>query len=293
MQTIVILGSQGNLGSQLQNIIPDAIGWDRDDVDITNIEELAKKLEKLENVTTVINCVAFNDLDKAEEFPDLAYQLNAEAVEGMARLCKKLGIEFIHFSTGYVFSGNDKPQHVESDTPDPNSVYAKSKRDGETKIIEIGGNYKIIRTNLLFGPAGKSENAKPSVVDTMLKVGLERKVLKGITDEQSNFTYTPDLARATKSLIDNKVNSGIYHLTNEGYGSWYDLCKEIFLIKGWRVADSESGIILEQNSIIIEPVISAQFLRKANRPKSAVILNTKLPKLRNWKEALAEYLNSK
>jgi dTDP-4-dehydrorhamnose reductase len=289
MKKALILGAQGNLGSQLSKVFPDSVLWDRENIDVTNQAELEQKISELSGLELIINCAAYNDLDKAESERDIVFKLNSDAPKYTAQIAKKLGITFVHYSTGYVFSGYDKTIHTEDDQPDPISIYAESKLSGEKVVQEVGGKYYIIRTNVLFGPKAPNVNAKPSVVDTLRKVGSEKKLLQGITDELSNFTYTPDLAQGTLDLVESGKPEGIYHITNEDYGSWYDLAKQIFTTLGWQIHDVKQEQ-LGDKEIVIEKITSADYPRQAKRPKSAVLLNTKAQKLRSWQEALQEYL---
>lgn len=276
MNKTLILGAKGNLGVQLAKVFSDGIFWDREDCDVLNAEMLHKKLSDVkDSVGVVVNCVAYNDVDGAEENSNSAFALNEEVPRQLAKQTDQLGMTFVHISTGYVFSGQ-KESYLETDIPDPVSVYGKSKAAGEDQVIKLSKNYYIVRTNLLFGPKGLAEGVKPSVVDTMYVRGIETKLLKGIGDEWASFTYTPDLAKSIKKIIDDKMPFGIYHIVNEGFGSWYDLAVEIFK---------------DDPSVIIEKVPAATFQRKAARPIYSVLQNTKFPKLRSWQEALSEYLS--
>lgn len=296
MNNILILGASGNLGTQLKFIFPKAITWDSNDVDVTNFEVLENKILSCSDLSIIINCVAYNDVDGAESNEQLAFLLNRDVPKKLADLAKQSNSILIHFSTGYVFSGRDKIEHLENDAPDPISTYGKSKAAGEQEILKIAGRNYIIRTNLLFGPAGTSSKAKPNVIDTMRRIGIEKRKLNGITDEYCNFSYTPDLAEATGILIhkveSEKLDPGIYHLTNEGYGSWYELAKAIFENMGWEIFNEGDPTKLAENAIIIQPISSANYPRPAKRPKSAVIINTKLDRLRAWQDALKDYLNT-
>lgn len=296
---ILILGGKGNLGNQLAKLLPGALVWDRDDLDVTDPIAVTTKFNDLgqaKKIDTVINCTAFNDLDAAEENPGLAVTLNVTAPRMLAEAAKQHNLTFVHYSTGYVFSGEDGVnEHPETAMPNPNSVYAASKLAGEQAVQSVGGRYYILRTNVLFGPMGPGEAAKKSVVDVMYNIGKEKKKLRGIINEFSNFTYTPDLARATVELLQAKPPYGLYHMTNEGFGSWYDLSKAIFTLSGWQVLDSEpiGGLdALPERTIVIEKITGDQYPRAAKRPTSAVLQNTKLPTLRSWQEALKEYLTS-
>lgn len=277
MLTPIILGGKGNLGCQLQKVFPNSIVWDKEDIDATNFELLREKITSIKsNIGLVINCIAYNDVDKAETSQEAAFLLNSELPKQVAKITKELSMPLVHFSTGYVFSGN-KNEYVETDLPDPVSVYGSSKAKGEKLAIENNPNTYIIRTNALFGPKGKSDNAKKSMVDAMLEIGIKNKTMKGVTDEYNSFTYTKDLAEKTFELVSNKLPFGIYHITNSNSGSWYDLAVEIFKIKNI--------------DIDITPIPGRDYPRPASRPTHAILKNTKLQELRPWQQALKEYLS--
>jgi len=292
MKTLII-GAQGNLGIQLCKVITDHIAWDRNDVDVTDSGSLRDKVSALRGeIGSIINCVAYNDVDGAETNPDIAQKLNVDLPHQLAELANELDIPLLHYSTGYVFDGQQN-SYDENDEPSPLSVYGQSKADGEKEVLTIAKKFFIVRTNLLFGPKGESEISKRSVVDTLREVGMARKILSAGDDAISSFTYTPDLARASYDLLLGDQPPGIYHLINEGQGSWYDLAREIFTILDWQIVDQETDLAPDQNIICIKRVSVDTFNQPAKRPKQAVLANTKLPKLRSWQEALAEYLQSK
>ena len=275
---ILILGSKGMLGGELQKVFADALSWDREEADVTKIGDLKFKIENLKiKPEAIINCVAFNDVDGAEIKPELAFQLNAEAPGNLARLCRELDVPLVHFSTNYVFDG-EKGEYAETDIPNPRSAYAKSKYEGELAVAKNCNKYYIFRTAVLFGPPGASELSKKSFVSLMLELSQKTDTIKAVTDEINSITYSADLAQTVKSILEKHLPFGVYHVTNSGFASWYDMAKEIFRIK--TVA------------IDLAPVQSADFPRLAQRPKQSVLLNTKLPPLRSWQEALAEFLNS-
>jgi dTDP-4-dehydrorhamnose reductase len=160
--------------------------------------------------------------------------------------------------------------------PSPLSVYARSKFGGEQRIAEAGAHAYIVRTAVIFGPKGESDLSKKSFVDLMRDLSEKRDTIQAVSDEINSVTYAPDLAAATKDLLDGLPEPGIYHLTNRGSASWFDLAREIFRITG--------------KAINLVPVPSTHFPRKALRPPKAVLYNTKLPELRPWQEALKEFL---
>ncbi len=274
---VLILGSKGMLGGQLMQVFGEsAVGWDREECDVTNLQDCAKRIEDFgSNLPAVINCVAYNDVDSAEEKSALAYLLNTEVPKNLSIICKQLNILLIHFSSNYIF-GEGKGEYVENDLPKPQSIYGESKHQGELEIIKNTDKYYIIRTSVLFGPKGESELAKKSFVELMIELSQKQSKLKIVSDEINSLTYASDLAIQTKKILDDKMPFGVYHIVNSGQASWFGFAKEIFKIVGKK--------------IVLEPVPSSDFKRFAKRPSKSVLLNTKLPALRAWQEALREFL---
>ena len=223
----------------------------------------------------MINCVAFNDVDGAEDRQEQAFLLNAELPGALARITAELGVPLVHYSTNYVFDGA-QGEYAEADAPAPLSVYGQSKLAGERRIAESGGQCYVVRTAVIFGPKGDSALSKKSFVDIMLDLSEKRSSIDVVSDEINNLTYAPDLAAATRRLLEAAPPAGIYHLTNSGSASWHECASEIFRISGRNV----SAI----------PVPAARFPRKARRPAKALLRNTKQPALRPWQEALGEFL---
>ena len=279
MQSVLILGSKGTLGTQLLKVFPQGTGWDRDDIDVTDFPALRAKVTALGFVPdAVINCVAFNDVDGAEDRPAQAFALNADFVGSLARFTRELSIPLVHYSTNYVFDGV-KGEYRESDAPAPLSIYAQSKLHGEQLIAQAGGEFYIVRTAVIFGPKGESELSKKSFVDLMLDLSSRRDTLQIVSDEINSITYAPDLAAQTRYLLATRPAPGIYHVTNAGAVSWFDFATAIFRLAG--------------KDLRVTPVPSTHFPRKAKRPARAVLLNTKLRPMRDWQSALAEFLQAR
>ena len=288
---ILILGAKGNLGGEFVRLFSadsenQVIAWDHDDVDITDQELVAKKIGEIKP-EIIVNCAAYNAMDKCEESEEefaLAKKVNGEAVGYLADSALAVGALLVHFSTDYVFAGDKQEGYTEEDTPSPISRYGESKKMGEDEIIRRSGKglkWYLIRTSKIFGPKGESANAKLSFFDLILKLSADRDSFNFVSEEEiSCFTYIPDLAQEVLKLIEDDAGFGIYHIANSGPSSWYDGAIELFKLK-------------PNDKIKINPIkTSAEYPRPAKRPKYSVLLSTKLPPLRNWKEALAEYLAS-
>jgi dTDP-4-dehydrorhamnose reductase len=276
IRKVLILGCKGTLGGQLMKLYPEATGWDREEIDVLDFPALRARVAGMERAPeAVINCVAFNDVDGAEDRPQQARALNEEFPGKLARFTGELGIPLVHYSTNYVFDGA-RGEYVETDLPAPLSAYGRSKWGGEQRIAETPGPCYVVRTAVIFGPKGESDLSKKSFVDLMRDLSATRDTIQAVADEINSITYAPDLAAATSGLLERLPAPGIYHLTNTGGASWFDLAREIFRITG--------------KAVTVVPVPSTHFPRKALRPAKAILYNRKLPELRAWQAALAEFL---
>jgi len=284
---ILILGAKGNLGQQLAKVFAvdnEIIAWDRGEIDISDRELMLKKIADLKP-ELVINAAAYNAVDKCEasdEEYELAKKVNIDGPKFLAEACLKAGAILVHYSTDYVFDGAKKSGYIETDEPKPINRYGKTKFHGEISILELSGSglkWYLIRTSKLFGSKAESKMAKTSFFDTMLEQARIKPSLEVVDEEISCFTYTPDLAKATKKLIDGGHGYGIYHLVNSGSCAWYEAAVELFKLAGLKIE--------------VKPITGEKLARPAKRPKYSVLLNTKLPPLRDYREALKEYLEVK
>lgn len=282
---VLILGSKGNLGGQLVNVFAEdkkyeVIDWDREEIDITDRELILKKVADIKP-NIIINAVAYNAVDKCEdddEQYEIAKKVNIDGPKFLAEAALLAGAILVHYSSDYVFDGKSKNGYRETDEPNPINRYGKTKLHGEKRIIELSGQglkWYIIRPQKLFGPKGESDLAKLSFFDIMLKLSKEREIIEGVNGEISCFTYTKDLALATKKLVERNAGFGIYHIINEGSYTWYKAVKEFFKIAGIKTP--------------IHAVSPSKFPRPAKRPKNSTLINTKTEKLRSLQEALADY----
>lgn len=254
------------------------IKTDRKDLDITNRNEVLERVRKI-GPDLVINAAAYNFVDKIEEpeiFP-LAFAVNAEGPRNLAEAASLSGIPFVHYSTDYVFAGNKPEGYSETDPTAPISKYGETKEAGERFVEEVGGQYYICRLSKIFGKPGLSEESKESFVALMLRLAEKMPELNIVHEEVGSPGYTPDIAKATLELLNGQYEPGIYHIVNEGAGvTWYEFANEVF---------ESARVDVKSN-----PVTSAEFPKPAARPKFAALVNNKLPKLRNRKEALREFL---
>lgn len=277
MKTLII-GTKGMLGQELAREFSEnsyeVTAWDKEEIDITKKEEVNKKISDLKP-EIIINAAAYNAVDKIEEGDkDLADRVNGYAVGNLSEAANTVGATLVHYSTDYVFLGEEIDGYKEDDEPRPQSLYAASKRLGEEQLKNE--KYYLIRTSRLFGKPAKTDGAKKSFVDVMLKCAEEKDCLELVDEEESSPTYAPDLARRTREIIEWEKPFGIYHATNDGSCTWYGWAKKIFELSGKNVK--------------LVPVGADRFPRPAKRPKYSVLLNTKLPLMRSWESALEDYL---
>ena len=188
---IVILGSRGLLGQEMCKVFPQAVGWDREDINIANEKQVREKINKLQP-NVVINCAAYNAVDNCENEAGfaLAKKINGEGVGFLADACLECGATLVHYSTNYVFDGAEKNGYAEDALPRPISKYGASKLSGEQEILRRPDlRYYLIRTSKLFGHKGTSELAKENFFDAMIKLSKQKKELPVVDDVLSNFTY--------------------------------------------------------------------------------------------------------
>ncbi|MBN1526879.1 MAG: dTDP-4-dehydrorhamnose reductase [Candidatus Omnitrophica bacterium] len=236
----------------------------------------------------VIHAAAMTDVDGCESRKKKAYAVNARGAEYVAAACKNAGAVMAYISTDFVFDGRKKRPYTETDRPNPLSVYAYSKLKGEKAVRSILKKYFILRTSWLYGRNGKN------FVDTIIAKAKAEPRLKVVSDQIGCPTYTKDLAKAIRVLLDKVTRSpghqvtsyGIYHVSNSGRVSWCDYAREILRLSGSKTK--------------VMPVTSKEIAAKypARRPAMSVLDNTKFKrftgfKMRPWKEALKDYITSK
>jgi dTDP-4-dehydrorhamnose reductase len=308
-QKVAILGSLGMLGQALTDLFRhdpgyDVVAWDKDDIDVTDFTLLRQKLLEVKP-TVILNCVAYNAVDLCEE-NDEAYAkaliLNRDLPMELAEISNDLDATLVQYSTDYVFDGTieDKKSgggcgnssccgggchgggargYGEGAFPNPLSRYGASKAAGEEVVMMNAKQYYIVRLSKLFGEEAKSPEGKRSFFDVMLDAGKTKEEVQVVDDEKSCFTYAPDLAMATKDILEDHEQWGIYHLTNTGAVTWYEAVQELY---------HQAGLTTK-----IIPVASDAFPRPAKRPSFSALINTKRPPLRRYEVALAEYLSDK
>ncbi len=280
---VIIIGARGMLGQALVETFKKSakysvLAWDRDEIDITD-EKVVKKKITTENPYLIINAAAHNAVDQIEEDAEVyvkAKRINGDGPKYLALAAKKSGAILVHYVSDYVFDGAKK-EYLELDATGPISRYGETKLMGEKNVRENLPKHYLIRISKLFGAPAKSEGAKKSFFAVMLELAKKNATLKAVDEEVSCFTYAPDLARATKKLVEKRFPFGTYHLVNEGAETWYSALSKLLKLAGVK-------------DVRVLPVSAATFTRPARRPARSVLKNTKFPHLRSWQDAAKEWL---
>ena len=263
MKNILITGANGQLGNEMRKLLNtnslfNTFYTDVNELDISDSNAVNDFVIN-NNIGYIINCAAYTAVDDAEDNRELCSRINTIAVENLAKAASLIGAKVIHISTDYVFDGKGNTPYKETDLINPQSVYGKTKAEGEKKLIEIIPNdYIIIRTAWLYSKFGKN------FVKTMLELGRTKNHLNVVSDQIGSPTYAGDLANAIYTIITTeKWIPGIFHFSNEGVCSWYDFTKSIHQIAGI-------------NSCIVTPIPTADYPTKAKRPAYSVLDKSKI-----------------
>jgi dTDP-4-dehydrorhamnose reductase len=279
---VLITGANGQIGRELQALQSEFpsiqfIPVDRATLDLTQSAEV----ERFLNETTFdacINCAAYTAVDKAEQEQELAYSINADAAEQLAKICQAKGAAFIHYSSDYVYNnGLDRPL-LETDPTTPQSVYAQSKLAGDLRVMAAHQEALVFRTSWVYSSFGHN------FVKTMLRLGKERDLLRIVNDQIGTPTYARDIARMTLQLLLRgwpANQGGIYNYSNEGVCSWYDFTKAIFDLNGIGCK--------------VEPIPSSEYPTPAARPHFSVLNKSKIKSafgldIPYWRDSLLECL---
>ena len=292
---ILITGSNGQLGNELQKIVAtgkaeigavseeiknaEVFAMDVDTLDITNLEQVKKVLNEVKP-DVVINCAAATNVDGCEANQDLAFKINSLGPRNLAMVAEELGAKIVQVSTDYVFSGVGETPLKESDLVAPVSVYGKTKLLGEEFVREFSSKYYIVRTAWLYGYVGHN------FVYTMMKLGKDRDTLSVVNDQLGNPTHANDLAYHILKLIQTE-EYGVYHCTGKGECSWFDFASEIMKLSG--------------RNCTVNPCTSEEYKsmypNSADRPAYSSLDNMMLrctigDEMRDWKDALKTFMDN-
>ena len=259
MKQILVTGCRGQLGSELQKLAP---AYDEtcvfhftdvDELDITDRQAVYDYIES-HSISIVVNCAAFTAVDRAESEPELCDLLNNVAPGYLAEAVESVGGTMIQVSTDYVFDGCGHRPYLEDDPTNPQTVYGRTKLEGEEAVIRTCAGSMVVRTAWLYSTFGNN------FVKTMLRLGKERETLGVVFDQVGSPTYARDLAAFILTAIDKGIVPGVYHYTNEGVCSWYDFTRAIHRIAG-----------IEEKNCKVSPIHTEDYPVPAPRPHYSVL----------------------
>ena len=282
---VLITGSNGQLGSEIKEIASgdenlEFIFRDLPELDICDTKALTSCIVD-ENINAVINCAGYTAVDKAEENPKIAEQVNAKGVLNLVDTLKKVDGKLIHISTDYVFDGNHSQPYKESDPVSPIGVYGETKRAGELAVLNSSIDAIVIRTSWLYSVYGNN------FVKTMLRLGNDKKSIQVVSDQLGTPTYAKDLAKTCLDILSNTGSTSIskkgkiYHYSNEGVTSWYDFARAIM-----KISNIDCNII---------PIETKDYPTQAIRPLYSVLDKSKITSdfkvtIPHWRDSLANCL---
>ncbi len=278
---ILVTGSNGQLGSEIKELASkysyNFFFTDRNNIDITSKDDI-RKFCQTNSINVIINCAAYTAVDKAQSDIENADLVNRKAVKKLSIVAKELDIKLIHISTDYVFDGKNFKPYVEEFQTNPQSVYGKTKLDGENEIRDINPlNSIIIRTSWVYSYYGNN------FVKTMLRLGKEKEELGVIFDQVGTPTYAKDLAITILNIVPQIENSKveIYNYSNEGVLSWYDFAKEIMK--------------MAKLNCKVKAIETYQYPTPAKRPHFSLLNKSKIKSKFNleipyWKDGLDDCL---
>ncbi len=291
-KTILVTGANGQLGNEMRIVaqgsqdrylftdVNEMKGVETIPLDITDMEAVRAMIAEYQ-VSVIVNCAAYTNVDKAETDIPLCTLLNAKAPENLAVVMKEVGGVLIHISTDYVFGGDpyNTPCNEEQQGT-PTGVYGQTKLAGEEAIRATGCDYVIIRTAWLYSEFGKN------FCKTMMNLTATKPQLTVVIDQVGTPTYALDLAKAIATVINrfDGTQTGVYHYSNEGVCSWFDFTKMIAVYNGTTACD-------------VQPCHSDEFPSPVRRPAYSVLDKTKIKavfgvKVPYWTESLKTCINN-
>jgi dTDP-4-dehydrorhamnose reductase len=284
MAVILVTGANGQLGNELKVVSGNFYGYeflftDLDTLDITSPGQVCDFIKK-SGPDWIINCAAYNLVDKAESEPDMAMAINALAVKNIADAIQSSECRFVHVSTDYVYDGKANVPYNENVQPNPLSAYGKSKLEGEKFALHHPGTM-VIRTSWLYSSFGNN------FVKTIIRHAAEKHMLRVVFDQTGSPTYAADLAESIMFIISGVIRNhfalkaGIYNYSNEGVCTWYDFATEIV---------NESGL-----ECMVNPVLTNDYKQVAERPAYSVMDKNKIKEnyglaIPHWRTSLKKCL---
>jgi dTDP-4-dehydrorhamnose reductase len=287
---VLITGADGMLGSALcptlakkgHNVIATDLipsNEESEQLDVRNYNDIKEMVEKIKP-NMILHLAAETDVDRCEVEPDHAFLTNTIGTQNVALVCQKQDIELVYISTLGVFWGDKPEPYTEFDEPNPINVYGRSKLEGEKIVQTLVKKFYTVRAGWMVGGGPKKDK---KFIGKIIRQLNESPTLKAVNDKIGSPTYTYDFSKCVADLIETGFY-GLYHCTNKGVGSRFDVAKKIVEF-------------MERTDVTVEPVSSAYFPLPAARARSEMSRNYKLELLgigstRHWEEALKEYINT-
>ncbi|MFO0753898.1 MAG: dTDP-4-dehydrorhamnose reductase [Thermodesulfovibrionales bacterium] len=275
---VLIAGARGQLAMEFQRRLEGDASYQvtalgREELDVSDAAAVDGAVS-LHRPAVVLNCAAYNLVDRAEEDDGPAFRINAKGVRNLAASCRRSGALLVHYSTDYVFDGTKEGFYTEEDPPCPLNKYGESKRAGETLLREETEDFLLFRVSWVFGQGTQNFLYKLS------EWAKRNAVLKVVGDQVSVPTYTEDIVDATLSALKRGVR-GMYHLTNSGYASRYEVARYYL---------EKAGL-----STLLLPVTSDHFPTPAKRPYFTAMSNAGISRilgrdLPDWRDAVDRFI---
>jgi dTDP-4-dehydrorhamnose reductase len=278
---LLVIGCNGQLGTDMMRVASGggfpADGIDFPAIDIAKPDSIEAAVARF-RPDVIVNCAAHTAVDACETEVEKAFALNQGGVRNIAAAARRVGAAVAHISTDYVFDGSKKTAYVETDAPNPASVYGKSKLAGEMELAEACDRYWIFRIAWLYGTSGS--NFVKTIRGVAQKRAAAREPLKVVNDQKGTPTYTAHVCRQVLSIV-KTAHYGLFHCTNEGQCTWFEFARHIVRAYGIPVD--------------VVPCTTAEFPRPALRPANSVLENERLKKLGlnimpHWEQGFEEFL---
>jgi len=287
---ILLTGSNGQVGFELKNklsALGEVIATDREELDLTNLDAIKNFIDQT-RPDIIINSAAYTAVDKAESEADLAYQINVKAPEVLAEVAGILDIPLVHFSTDYLFDGLKKEAYLETDKTNPQSIYGKTKHDGEEKVRQHA-KHIILRTSWVFGSHGNN------FLKVMLRLMQEKDLLNIVSDQWGSPTSASMLSDVTFKIVDlifkskNFNDYGTYHVTSEGETNWHAYASFI------AIEAMKLNVIIKCIPQHIHPIPTSAYPTAAKRPPNSRLNTDKIKKtfkleLPKWQDEVKKIL---
>jgi dTDP-4-dehydrorhamnose reductase len=267
MMNVLVTGSNGQLASCIRDLAGqyenlNFIYTDYQELDICDLKQVNTFFKSDPKIDYCINCAAYTAVDKAESDADKAFEINATGAKNLAIACHEFDAVLIQISTDFVFDGEKREPYVETDIPNPISVYGASKLQGEVEVKQRLEKYFILRTSWLYSEHGSN------FMKTMLRLAETRDEISVVSDQIGTPTYAGDLAKMILNIVSSKnTNFGPYHYSNEGVVSWYDFAKAIFEVSAVEIK--------------LNPIKTGDYPTPAKRPAYSVLSLEKTKKIFN------------